>query len=298
MPDQPLDASPRSHPTGPLRRMRPLLGTYLEIALHEPGSNGAAAIEEAFAGIEQAQRLWSFQAPDSELTQLNRQPGRRVPIARATLRLLRLARAVTQLSEGRFNCTLGGQLVAQGVLPDHGGPAALPVGEANDLELGPDWARLRRPVRLTLDGIAKGYAVDLAVRRLRLAGARAGWVNAGGDLRVFGDVAVPVRRRQADGRLQPLGALRNGAIATSVTAPSAELASAFPGRLLGQEGQPAEPGIWTVLARSAWRADALTKVATNSPTEHRAAWVERLGGRLVEADAATGLPALPEVLLP
>lgn len=270
--------------------MRPLLGTYVEVAVHGPAPGGALAIERAFAAVAQAQRLWSFHDPDSELTRLNQQPGRRVPVSPATRRLLRLARALTRLSEGRFNCTLGGQLVAQGALPDHGGPAALPVGEAEDVELGAGWARLNRPVRLTLDGIAKGYAVDQAVQLLHCAGVRAGWVNAGGDLRVFGDVAVPVRRREVDGRLQQLGMLRNGAIATSVTAPTAELASAFPGRLLGPQGQPAAPGTWTVLAPRAWRADALTKVAANCPAEQRTAWIERLGGQLVELPQAADAP--------
>lgn len=306
------DTSPRPPAANALRRMRPLLGTYVEIALHGPQPGGALtierAIERAFAAVAQAQRLWSFQDPDSELTRLNRHPWQRVPISPATGRLLRLARALAQLSEGRFNPTLGGRLVAQGALPDHGGPAALPIGNADDLELGVGWARLNRPVRLTLDGIAKGYAVDQAVRLLRGAGVRAGWVNAGGDLRVFGDVTVPVRRREADGRLQPLGALRNGAIATSVSGPTVELGGAFPGRLLGPRGQPAAPGTWTVLAPRAWRADALTKVAANCLAEERAAWIERLGGRLVEQPhsagtaAPTAVPTAmvrpPEIVLP
>src|SRR6266446_2955361 len=38
-----------------------------------------------------------------------------------------------------------------------------------------------------LDGIAKGFAVDRAVECLRDAGVVAGVVNAGGDLRIFGD---------------------------------------------------------------------------------------------------------------
>lgn len=287
-----------------LRRMRPLLGSYVEIALHGPAPGSEGAIERAFAAVAQAQRLWSFHDPDSELTRLNQRPGQCVPVSPATQRLLRLARALTRLSEGRFNPTLGGHLVAQGVLPDHGGPAALPVGEAEDVDVGAGWARLNRPVRLTLDGIAKGYAVDLAVRQLLGAGVRAGWVNAGGDLRVFGDVAVPVRRREADGRLQPLGALRNGAIATSVTTPTVALACAFPGRLLDAQGQPARLGTWTVLAARAWRADALTKVAANCCADQRAAWVERLGGRWVELPTAAAESAAsprfttPEISLP
>jgi thiamine biosynthesis lipoprotein ApbE len=37
-----------------------------------------------------------------------------------------------------------------------------------------------------LGGIAKGFAVDRAVKALKCAGLASGVVNAGGDLRVFG----------------------------------------------------------------------------------------------------------------
>src|SRR5262249_57959992 len=43
-----------------------------------------------------------------------------------------------------------------------------------------------RPAWTALGGIAKGYAVDCAVERLRASRVTRGCVNAGGDLRVFG----------------------------------------------------------------------------------------------------------------
>jgi thiamine biosynthesis lipoprotein len=68
-----------------------------------------------------------------------------------------------------------------------------------------------------LDGIAKGFAVDRAVECLQDAGIASGVVNAGGDLRVFGDEPeeIYVRLPQQPGRLLRLGSLRNAAIATS-----------------------------------------------------------------------------------
>jgi thiamine biosynthesis lipoprotein len=56
--------------------------------------------------------------------------------------------------------------------------------------------------------------------------------------------------------------------------------SAFPGRIAAPAGAPAT-GVWTVMARRAWRADALTKVAACVPDAQRAAAVARLGGCLV-----------------
>lgn len=274
----------------PVRRMRAVLGTYVEIGVETPhgmpSAPAAAAAERALAAawavLDDAQRRWSAHEPGSELSLLNRAPGHRVPVSRATSRLLMLARALTRRSGGRFNCTVGGAQVQRGLLPAHGTAAArlLPIGCADDIELGPGWARLARPVWLTLDGLAKGWAVDRAVDALRRAGAAGGWVNAGGDVRAFGCALLALHRRAADGRVQPLGRLRDAAVATSAARrrPCADL----PGWLADAGGAPVAPGVWSVLAPRAWLADALTKVAAASPTADAAAAVAALGGCLVD----------------
>lgn len=260
--------------------MRPLLGTYVEVGAR--GHDAALAIDAAFACIEAAQQRWSFQDKESELSRLNRSVGECVPLHAHTLRLLRLCATLMRRSGSCFDCTVGGLLVREGVLPDHGGRDALPRGRADDIEIGPGWARLPRPIRLTLDGIAKGYAVDLGVGALRRSRVDAGWINAGGDLRVFGDLTLPVHRRELDGRLTPLGALRNAAIASSR---SASPDTSFPARLVSAPGTTASSGVWTVLASSAWRADALTKVAATSPPAKRRDRVHQLGGCLLAEPA-------------
>ncbi|MGM9489086.1 FAD:protein FMN transferase [Ideonella sp. YS5] len=267
---------------GRLQRMRPLLGTFVEIGVEAdaPDVELARMIDAGFAELEQAQARWSFQSTDSELTRLNAAGGQVLRVHRRTVRLLRLARAMTAHSGGLFDCTVGGTLVEAGALPDHGGAPALPRGEAGDIEIGEGWARLKRAVRLTLDGIAKGFAVDLAVSALRRQGAAAGWVNAGGDLRVFGELVLPVSRREADGRLTPLGGLRCGALASSgVRLGEPER---FPALLVGRGARRLPRGVHSVIARSAWRADALTKVAAAAPARERAARVRALGGCLIE----------------
>ena len=261
-----------------LRRMRPLLGTFVEVCAD--GTGAALAIDRAFAVLEQAHSAWSFHSPQSELTRLNSLPGDRVPVSAATARLLRLARAVTTASYGAFNFTVGGQVVIRGGLPNHGGPPPLPCGTAQDVEVGTGWARLVRPVRVTLDGIAKGFAIDMAVEVMRREDTRGGWVNAGGDLRVFGTSSLLVHRRESNGEYSPLGSLTCAAMATSIVTDGTE--SDFPACLVATDGVP-HRGLYTVLARTAWRADALTKVAANCEANVRAAKVSRLGGRLVES---------------
>lgn len=260
--------------------MRPLLGTFVEIGF-QPMPGDESAVRAAFAVIEEVERRLSFQNPESELSALNRGRGELISLSSLAVGVLRLARAMTVASGGLFNCTLGGALVRRGVLPDHGPREMLDAGDATDIEIRGRRARLARPVRLTLDGIAKGYAVDLAVRKLQRRGVRAGWVNAGGDLRVFGPLTLPVHRREADGGFRLLGELQEAALASSLVHDGTD--PRFPGMILNTNGDTVTRGMCSVLARQAWRADALTKVAALAPASSRSALLDRLGGRLVEA---------------
>lgn len=258
--------------------MRPLLGTYVEIAVQAEGEKGELAITRAFKAIEEIQQLLSFHDPESDLSRLNLAGGAAVTLHPLSHRVLRLARAVTLASKGLFNCMVGGALVRQGVLPDHGAAPMLDCGHPEDIEFNGSHVRLKRPVMITLDGIAKGYAVDHAIQALQQSGISAGWVNAGGDMRAFGSVVLPVHRRELDGSLTPLGGLKQAAMATSCVRPQHD--ASFPAWIVSDDRVP-EVGAWTVLARTAWRADALTKVASLAHPSERSALVKRLGGRLV-----------------
>jgi thiamine biosynthesis lipoprotein len=259
-------------------RQQPALGTFVEVgAVAAPGADPDRAIDAAFGSITEIQRLMSFHDPGSDLSRLNTANGAAVALNRPTVRVLRLARAMMCASGGLFDCTVGAQLVARGRLPDPG-VAAEASGKAEDIVIIGDTVRLAAPVLVTLDGIAKGYAVDRAIATLRAAGCSGGYVNAGGDIAVFGPWPLPVHRREPDGTFTALGALRDGAIATSSLGQNADR---FPGLIVGGDTAPSS-GIFSVLSRRAWRADALTKVAALTPAAERAHAVARLGGHYVE----------------
>ena len=129
-----------------IRRMRPALGTFVEIGAWSQSAVANDGVEAAYAAIAEVEDLLSFHSTESDLTRLNNGSGQRVPLHRTSLRVLRLARAMTIASGGAFNCAVGGALVHQGALPDHGGPPPLAVGNAGDIEIGHGWARLCRPV--------------------------------------------------------------------------------------------------------------------------------------------------------
>ncbi len=263
------------------KRMRPLLGCFVEIALPQTPIT-QAAFRAAFSRIELIQQLLSFHNPASDLSRLNAAQGNAVACHPLSLQCFRLAKAVTRVSAGRFNCTLGAALTKRKLLPAHNyeqlyGEQLLAGGDWRDLELNSISARLARPVLVTLDGIAKGFAVDSAITELKCLGVNGGWINAGGDIRVFGDVVLPIAVRDHQDKEHLLGGLQNAAVATSTSIATPD----FPGVLLDGCGQSLPPMTSTVIAHSAWRADVLTKVAAATLPRERAEYVARLGGRWI-----------------
>ncbi len=268
-----------------VRRMRPLLGTFVEIGINTSclHTNVDLAINAAFSVIQTIQHLLSFHASDSELTKLNQANGAFISVHHHTLRVLRLTKGMMLASNHLFNCTVAGLMVEQGMLPNHGGNA-MPSGSADDIVFKYDKVRLNRGVKVTLDGIAKGYAVDCAIAAMKRHGITAGWVNAGGDLRVYGSLKLPLQRRELDGDFTALGSLQNAALASSNV--SLDYDERFPGKIVSESAMPAL-GIWSVMSHFAWRADALTKVASLTNEQERDEVISQLGGKMVYPQQVT-----------
>jgi len=221
-----------------LRRCRPLLGTFVEISASGPDQ---ALLERAMTGafdtMARMQALLSAHDARSELSRLNRQAGSApLQIGRHLWRVLRCAASLARESDGAFDATLGS------------GGFELLAGRRVSLVAG---------ARLDLGGIAKGYCVDRAVEALRCRGAHAGLVNAGGDLRAFGNAAYPLQLRHPGDarRLVALGELRESALATSASYAADDDRRS----LRGGTDLPAGLSI-SVRAPTTMLADALTKV--------------------------------------
>jgi FAD:protein FMN transferase len=202
-----------------MQRARPLLGTFVVIRL-ESTDDADTAFDAAFAQIEAVHRAMSFHEGDSELSRLNRDAATAPqPVGPLLWRVLRASLALARVSAGRFDPSVAGRLVQWLQLPmPADAPAPDPTATWRDIELLPGRrVRFRKPLWLDFGGIAKGYAVDRAVAALRARGVHAGVVNAGGDLRVFGDTqeTVHVRDPRDPANAQPLLQLRDGAVATS-----------------------------------------------------------------------------------
>jgi thiamine biosynthesis lipoprotein len=220
-----------------VRRARPLLGTLVEVGVAASGEHDTAAIDAAFDTIRDAQDCLSRFEAGSDLSRFHAlRVGERLLVRPITRHVLGAAQDLRAATGGGFDISLGTAVDGWALQGD----ALHKLGDG---------------VRLDLGGIGKGHAVDLAVQALADHGVRAGWVNAGGDLRAFGDLDAPVQLRDETSRgVRAFATLRDGAFATSHFGPHSRA------RLARGASMPPCSAHVSVAAPLCLWADALTKV--------------------------------------
>ncbi len=190
-----------------IRRMEPLLGTYVEIVAE--GGTAAdlqVAVDSGFDAIREVDGLLSSFKPESELNRINRSAGvRAVAISPWTYECLERAITIGRGSNGAFDITCQPLLDLWGFLSKkyHVPSAAeieaekrlvgyrrLELTESRDGKGGPVWRTAfltQKGMAIDVGGIGKGFAVDKAVHALKSAGVKSGRVRAWGDSFGFGD---------------------------------------------------------------------------------------------------------------
>jgi len=282
------------------RRAQPWLGTLVEIVAE--GTDAAtliAASDRAFARIAAVHTEMCFQAADSPLSHVNREAQHDwVALSPDLAAVFAAALQFARASDGLFDPSVAARLVESGHLPRHAGFPLVAAPDWHGIELDGDRVRYTSPLLIDLSGIAKGYAVDVALASLRAAGLPSATVNAGGDLARFGDTATPVHVRLPHHPTHSLrlAELKNGAAATSANyfQPDA-LRHPRTGETLCANTSV------TVLAGDCMTADALTKVVAADPalapsvlTRHGAQAIVLDGERAMRSDT-DGWHALPLV---
>jgi len=191
-----------------------VFGTLVEVRLVDvPGDLADRAFAELQARFTAMHRDWHAWEP-GELTALNAAfaAGRTARVSPDLRHLIEASQPLEQRTGGAFNPAIGGLVATWGFHTSDfpvTGPAPTDAEidawvarrpSMGDLVLDGDEVRSENPaVRLDFGGIAKGYAVDLALERLRALGVANAMVNAGGDLRAIGSAGgrpwrVAIRR--------------------------------------------------------------------------------------------------------
>ena len=263
-----------------IRRAQPWLGTLIEISVNDDVAPGeprtGIAINAAFAAIALVHRKMSFHDPASDVSAINRLAvGDGIVVDAGTAKVLRCAVMLEEISAGVFNMACGQPLAAWGYLPQPVGSANPPPALHQPLQRAvitidtDDRVRRTRTGWIDLGGIAKGYAVDQAVAALQAHGIASACVNAGGDLRAFGQqtFAVAVRDPRILTKVGRTLELRDQALATSACYFSRRDIDGVPHSALidGANGQPVVvPTSASVLAPNCMLADGLTKIVMAS----------------------------------
>lgn len=174
---------------------RPEMGLSFRIVLYADSPERAKrAADAAFARIQQLNDILSDYDSDSELSRLSMSSGqgRVVPVSADLWRVLEASQKMSARSGGAFDITVGPvvnlwrKARREKKLPD---PERLAAARAlvgyQNLRLDPRGRTARLEVagmRLDLGAIAKGYAVDEALKVLRTNGVTRALVAGGGDM--------------------------------------------------------------------------------------------------------------------
>ncbi len=183
------------------------MGTHVSFAAFTTPSLGEAAVRAAFGAageeIRRVETLMTTWREDSELSRVNAAAGHdKVVVSPETFEVIQAAIHTSEISEGTFDITfesLHGLWKFDQDLDPHPPSAAdvkakLHLVGYRHVHLDPAAHTVfldQAGTRISLGGIAKGYAVDRAAAVLERAGLSSFFVQAGGDLYTRG--------RKADG---------------------------------------------------------------------------------------------------
>ena len=209
-----------AHQRDVVRRAQPLLGTYVVISA--TGANANEAISAAFDEIKRIDSLMSLHRGDSELSKVNAREVKTV--SEDLYKVLAKAQEISKLTEGSFDVTIRPIAELWGFIrKEYRVPSQAELTMARS-KVGYRFVQLdstRRSVEflregasIDLGGIAKGYAVDCGIEKLRSMGITNAMVRAGGDLRVMGDWPVQIEDPEKQGRRTTMR-LKDAAISTS-----------------------------------------------------------------------------------
>ena len=178
-----------------------VLGTFGQIHLYTKSpKSGNKAINQAYQRIREIENSMSIIISDSDIYQLNENAGiKPIKVTQDTLNVIHKGLEYYELTKGAFNIGLGkiSKLWGINIETDNKIPPAIPnekeILDAKkhidlyQLEINNNELFIKDPkMSIDLGGIAKGYAVDEAVRTLEGLGIKSGFVNLGGDIFVLG----------------------------------------------------------------------------------------------------------------
>jgi thiamine biosynthesis lipoprotein len=215
-----------------VKRAQMHMGTLVTITAAAADQEvGHRAIQAGFDEIKRLERLLSTWIPESELSQVNAEAGRRpVTVSRETIDLVVRSMEITRLTEGGFNIAVGPAVEVWSVTERQHIPSDEELQRLKSLvdvtsiqvDVGARTIFLpHKGMKIDVGGIGKGYAADRAAEEMKKAGAQGGVVALSGDIKTFGappDAAgfpVGIKHPRKEGAVIAVIDLRDEAISTA-----------------------------------------------------------------------------------
>lgn len=204
------------------RETRLMMGAIVEVISPDERAAGIA-----FEEIGRIEGLLSKYKEGSEVSRLNREG--QLTVSPETLYIIKQAERFSAASGGAFDITVGPLMSVWGFtdknycLPDSQKiEQALRLVGFDKVVIDERNSRIsfnREGMSIDLGAIAKGYAVDCAVKKLKQAGINSCLINAGGDIYCLGNKSgrpwnIAIANPRGDGSAGILQ-LKNRAVATS-----------------------------------------------------------------------------------
>lgn len=249
---------------------KPMMGTFVEVI-----SPHRQAKEIVFAEIKRIDDLLSKYKPNSEVSVLNRVSELRVSVD--TFYILRKSKEFYNLSSGAFDITtaplsdLWGFTDKKYILPKEKDiEEVLKLVGLDKIELNDSTNVVKfklSGMKIDLGGIAKGYALDCAVEKLKNAGIKSCLINAGGQVYCLGKRfgkpwRIAIRNPREDNKPPEILEIEDRSVSTSG---DYEQYFEVNGKRYShifnpKSGYPADSGVIsaTIIAPSGLTADALS----------------------------------------
>ncbi len=268
-----------------LERCKTLLGTFVEIELKGAVDDDEliALSNSLFDEIERIHNLFSFHSELSEISALNRQAldlanraeddknSLTLTVSEDLNKVLSLALQLNQFTRGLYDITVAPSLILNEQLPNHlaltlvNRHCTLSLGNSSHITCKDGEVTITKPLCIDLGGIAKGYAVDCALKKVpEHIFCR---INAGGDLAInqWKNEEVAVKYNKRGSALRTVK-MQNRALATSGNY-LRDKKSAFVNPLTGKHIK--FKGSMSVFSADVMLSDALTKAMILSSRAQR-----------------------------
>ena len=179
---------------------RDLMGTYVRVAVYSDEKTAEESISAAFARLEEIEKIASIFDEESEAFKLNQDGHLNTP-SDELLELINMSLDYSELTKGSFDITCQPLLDLWDYKPD-ADKQFWELDEATQTERINETLKLvgsdkivveenriyfkEEGMKITLGGIAKGYAVDEALKVIKGMGIRYALIDAGGDIGTLG----------------------------------------------------------------------------------------------------------------